>query len=255
MQSTSDILSPLDLRGVRVWLSGAVPEPKDEDKPDIDQTVEVWKGTEAENGILAFVQIFAALVLKYGGELVHGCQPSFTPVLLEQSRRILEDPSESPRLHLLVSEYFGTDRNRRDWERWKRVAKLDVTPKTGSQEEDIGPSLKVLREAIASRCNAFVAIGGKWWDKEPGRAGVPIEFEMAKSAGMPCFVLGGFGGIASEYAKRHPDWYEGLGNNLSVEDNQFLAKNTNFSLVAGLIVAQLNRYADGENTAEAQAAN
>ena len=89
----------------------------------------------------------------------------------------------------------------------------------------------------------------QWWDDVPGRAGVPIELEMAKKKTVPCFVLGGFGGISSMYAKENPTWFAELHNKLSNEDNQFLASNTNFNLVAGIIVSQLNRAA-GELKAE-----
>ena len=51
------------------------------------------------------------------------------------------------------------------------------------------------------------------------------------------------------YAKENPTWFAELHNKLSNEDNQFLASNTNFNLVAGIIVSQLNRAA-GELKAE-----
>ena len=249
MPSSSDVLSTIDLTGYRIWLSGAVPESTEEPKPDVESPIEVWKGADAENDILSLVQVFSALVFKYGGEIVHGCQPSFTPILLEQARRFLgETVGQSP-LQLFVSDFFGNDRNRRDWSRWERVASLAVTPK----REELSTSLKILRETMTTECNAFVAIGGKWWAGEPGRAGVPIEFEMAKEAGMPCFVLGGFGGVSAEYAEREPEWYVGLNNRLTVEDNQFLAKNTSLGVVAGLVLAQLNRLQSNESGQSFQA--
>ena len=240
MQSTHDLFNSIDLRGVKVWLSGAVPEPKG--KPNQEDTLEVWKGSEAETGILAFVQIFSALVFKYGGEVIHGCHPSFTPILLEQSRRFADAVSkvESP-LHLFVSDYFSNDQSRKDWERWRRLASVEITEKTGLGDEHLKKSLGILRATMATKCSAFVAIGGKWWDDVPGRAGVPIELEMAKKKTVPCFVLGGFGGISSMYAKENPTWFAELHNKLSNEDNQFLASNTNFNLVAGIIVSQLNK--------------
>lgn len=241
MESLHEVLQPMDLRGVTIWLSGAVPEPKREESPDLRDVVEVWKGSDAEVGILAFVQVFSALVFKYGGELVHGCHPSFTPILLEQSRRYLGDePRQSP-LHLFVSDFFSNDRSRRDWNRWNRFASLEVTKKTGPTDADRDPSLEILRSRMAAECSAFVAIGGKWWDGVPGRAGVPIEFGMATKKEVPCFVLGGFGGISSKFAEQNPEWYTGLRNGLSIEDNKFLASNTNLNLVAGIVVSQLNQ--------------
>jgi len=250
MESSHEFFNPINLRGVKVWLSGAIPEPKG--KPDQEDTLEVWKGSEAETGILAFVQIFTALVFKYGGEVIHGCHPSLTPILLEQSRRFSKEASEgqSP-LHLFASDFFSNDQSRKDWQRWRRLASVEITEKTGLGDEHRDTSLEVLRTTMASKCSAFVAIGGKWWDDVPGRAGVPIEFEMAKQKQVPCFVLGGFGGISSMYAKENPSWFANLHNKLSNEDNQFLASNSSFNLVAGIIVSQLNQAKD-QLSAEAQ---
>lgn len=79
-------LPSMDLTGLRIWLSGAVPEVEAEG-PDIEEPVENWKGSPLDYGILGFVQEFSSLVFKLGGEIIHGCHPSFTPILLQQARR------------------------------------------------------------------------------------------------------------------------------------------------------------------------
>lgn len=98
---------------------------------------------------------------------------------------------------------------------------------------------------MATQCNAFVAIGGLWWAGVPGRAGIPKEFELAKSKGVSCFILGGFGGASQTYIENNPDCLLDLKNGLTVEQNLRIARNTNFVLVAGRLVAQLHQLNGG----------
>ncbi len=230
-------LPNLDLRGVRVWLSGAIPEPEGE-TPDVRSVLENWSGSDLERGILGFVQEFASLVMKYGGEIVHGRHPSFTPILLECARLQRRQNTEAL-LELCFSDYWPEE-HPGDWERWGRVSKITRIAKTGVTENDRDPSLEVLRQYMAERCNAFVAIGGRWWSGVPGRAGVPKEFELAKAKSVPCFVLGGFGGVSKTYIEQNPRWSDSINNCLSVEQNDILSKDQNFVLAAGKIVSQLH---------------
>jgi hypothetical protein len=243
MRFSSDELKPLDLRGVKVWLSGAVPEPEAESirTSTTDSSVTVSAGSKAEAGILGFVRAFAGLLFRYGGELIHGCHPSLTSILLEQARIHCRKSAGPSPLFLAASDYFDTEENRADWQRWCSVARMEITKKTGSRPEDLDPSLGVLREFMSQQCNAFVAIGGKWWDQVPGRAGVPKELELAKARKVPCYVLGGFGGISSRFVSEQPEWYAGLNNGLSVEDNRFLGSLSDITLAAGILVGRLSK--------------
>jgi uncharacterized protein len=231
-------LPSIDLTGLKIWLSGAVPESESEN-PNIDDPVENWKGSQLDYGILGFVHEFSSLVFKLGGEIIHGCHPSFTPILLQQARKFQVGDTRK-KLHLAVSNYFRNESSANDWERWRLDADLEVVPETSFDESQRDPSLAVLRERMASQCNAFVAIGGLWWAGVPGRAGIPKEFELAKSKGVPCFILGGFGGASQTYIESNPDCLSDLKNGLTVEQNLRIASNTNFVLVAGRLVAQLS---------------
>jgi len=233
---STNTLPKLNLNGERVWLSGSIPEPEGE-IPDIQSILEAWQGSELERGILGFVQEFASLVMNYGGEIIHGRHPSFTPVLLECARRHSRSQGEEP-LELCATnfwpeEYVG------DWDRWRRFAKVTITAATEAGDDRRDASLAVLRNYMAKRCTAFVAIGGRWWSKIPGRAGVPKEFELAKAMGVPCFILGGFGGVTQTYVIETPDYLDGLRNGLNDQQNASLASDTNFVLAAGKIAAQL----------------
>ena len=65
----------VSLEQYEVGLSGAVPDRKDWTEPAMDR------------GVLEFVALLSGLVFKYGGRIVHGSHPTFTPVILQQARR------------------------------------------------------------------------------------------------------------------------------------------------------------------------
>lgn len=240
----SDCLREPDLHGARIWLSGAVPEP------------ETWGGAPMDRNVREFARAFAGLVFKYKGRLIHGCHPSITPVLVHQAQRYQAATPDSGReqLRLVVSSYFGTQefcpewqQNRHDWQRWSAAAEVEETPIVRCEEDDpqhkltLAGSLAALRQHMADAAQAFVAVGGKWWDAQPGRAGIPIEFDLAQRKGIPCFILGGFGGISSRYADEHPQWFRTLRNGLADEVNRELAGATDLTMAAGMVVAQLER--------------
>ena len=241
MSDLNNALPSLNLKDTRVWLSGSIPEPEGE-TPDVREILEQWTGSQLERGILGFVQEFSSLVMNYGGRLIHGCHPSFTPVLLECARNHRTDDEQSP-LELCVSEHFQNFDDG-EWDRWRRSAQVTITKKTGDAESDRDPSLGILRSYMASECTAFVAIGGRWWSKKPGRAGVPLEFERAKEAGVPCFILGGFGGVSRTFIDDNPDWIENLNNGLTDEQNRQLSEDTNFVLAAGKVASQIHMLED-----------
>lgn len=238
MPSSSTTLGDLNLRGMRIWLSGAVPE-SESPNPDTKLAFEVWDGSMLEYGILGFVQEFTSLVFKYGGEIIHGCHPTLTPILLEQARSFASS-NDKKILSLTVSDHFQNDQRLGEWKQWERDANVEIVSGTGMDESDRDSSLAILRAHMAEQCNAFVAVGGLWWHDVPGRAGIPREFELAKQAGVPCFILGGFGGVSATYIQREPDWGAELRNGLSDEQNFAIATDTNFNLVAGRLAAQLH---------------
>ena len=72
-----DINSNTPLLGARIWLSGSVPEEQESNEAQ-------------RTAILNFVRKFSRIVFEHGGHIVHGSHPSFTPILLEESKRHLE---------------------------------------------------------------------------------------------------------------------------------------------------------------------
>ena len=134
------------LKGLRVGISGAVPERESwGNVRDLDQI------------ILRFVSQLSALIMKYGGEVVHGSHPSFTPILTTHAQRFA-DRSLSKQLTLVASELFGTPppvvTQSLD------VAKVILTPRVGDGLENDpqtrNDSLTALRLTIAREVDILV---------------------------------------------------------------------------------------------------
>lgn len=94
---------------------------------------------------------------------------------------------------------------------------------------------------MAARCDAFVAVGGKWWQEVSGRAGVPIESQLAMERDIPCFLVGGLGGAAETYLTDHPEVLKRLRNGLDERVNREIATNSNVGELAQRICEQLGR--------------
>ena len=128
-----------------------------------------------------------------------------------------------------------------DLHEWRKDATVQETPEAEAGGNQRDESLKVLRDWMANRADVFVAVGGKWWSDVPGRAGVPLELELARKRGLPCFILGGFGGASSQFLEKHPNVFSELGNGLSEPDNVDFATTNDIARLAGEIVAQMSR--------------
>lgn len=212
------------LAGARIWLSGAVPD--------------VEEGTVAD--IIEFVKVFSRLVFERGGYLVHGSHPSFTPTLLAESRRHRENGGSRDRLVLAVSRHWSKDPGAVPTDEWRRDAVVYETPEvTGERARD--GSLELLRKWMASTCDAIVMVGGRWSESASERAGIPFELNLSIARGIPCFLLGGFGGAAREYATRHPDILDRLKNGLSESENRRFATEKDARRVAEMVCRHLER--------------
>jgi len=229
----TDLLD-LDLSAWDVWLSGAVPEE------------EHWQEPALDLAILEFVRDLASLIFSCGGRIVHGSHPSFTPVLMQQAVEAHERAARAGAiqpvkpLSLVVSQFYETAENHATWKDWESAAEVIRLP-VGRMEGQANrqESLGILRDELADRCNAFVAVGGKWWLGKPGQAGVPQEFERALRRRIPCFIAAGFGGVATAYLKQNPGVLGRLENGLTEGENLALAQSKDVSSCAALIVGQL----------------
>ncbi len=213
------------LHGVRVWLSGAVP-------PDATSM--------QRDSILAFIGQFAATVFRNGGHILHGVHPSFTPTLLTEADKFVKAGGRQDCLTLAVSRYWSKDPNEVPLKEWRERCMVYETPEvTGENARD--ESLDKLRQWMSERCDAFVAVGGKWWQEIAGRAGVPIEAKLAMRRGLPCFLLGGLGGAAQGFVRDHPELISALKNGLDPTTNAAMATNEHVAELVEAVCTQLER--------------
>jgi hypothetical protein len=187
--SATRTASTLPLEGLRVGISGAVPERQ------------YWGSvTDLDRLILTFVAQLSALVIRYGGGVVHGSQPLLAPVVAEQARRQSQEGTTS--LKLFASQLFGDlpDVVRRA----AAVAHAEVvlTRQVGKGDfrdrETRNNSLTAMRLAMTQEVDVLVAIGGKLHVGTGFNPGVLEELADARWHGAPCFIVGAFGGAAGQ---------------------------------------------------------
>lgn len=212
------------LRGVRVQLSGSIPE-----KAYSDQV----------GGIESFVRQFAARVFQEGGTLIHGSHPSFIKPLQSAAEPYLKsDGAEKPLVLVRSRKYSEKPEELKVIEEHEQFARVEIIPtQPGTAMENLIP----MREYMANRCDAVVAVGGKWYGIDKGRAGVVAELEAAIQLGKPGFIVGGFGCAAGDYFKDDPTISDRLRNGYDGPQNAELAVKTDPEYLVDRIVRQLSR--------------
>ena len=213
------------LHGVRIWLSGAIPEEGDPLYASATRT---------------FVAHFAERVFQAGGHILHGSHPTITPILLAEARKYIAKGGKKDCLTLAVSKLWSKNTKAVPVQEWRQTCMVYETPEvTGhSSRKD---SLGILRQYMAERCDSFIAVGGMWWREVEGTAGVPIEAHLAIERNLPCFLLGGFGGAANDFVKSHPEVLRLLRNGLDEATNSALALSVDIGDIVHTVLDQLSR--------------
>ena len=204
------IVTRLDvsLEQYEIGLSGAIPDRVD------------WTELAMDRGILEFVALFSGIVFKYGGRIVHGCHPTFTPIILRQARLQGGKRARKP-VTLIMSELWAKDLAPKDIESMTDVAEFVVTKKIGREGaagvNTRNKSLSAMRRVLIDAQNVMVAVGGKLHSGDGKVPGVAEEMALAEEKGIPRFLVGGLGGFAKKLANELTP--SSLNNSLSRKAN------------------------------------
>lgn len=209
----------LPLSGIRIQLSGSEPEnATPQEKADLQE----------------FVALLVEQILKQGGTFIFGCHPTLMPSVEKAARPFAADGRREQVVLACSAEHF--DPAKTEWTERQTWAKVEVLPtKQGSPNENLIP----MREWMADRSDVIVAVGGKWSDTDPARAGVPQELQAMADRGKPAFLLTRFGGSTRALAESKPDIYSSLRNGLDDEENRQLSTSTSTSDQVGRILGQI----------------
>lgn len=227
----------ISLERYEIGLSGAIPNRSDWSEPAMDR------------GILEFVALFTGIVLKYGGRIIHGCHPTFTPVILRQARLQAARRQRRP-VTLVMSELWAESLTREDVDSMTDIAEFLVTKKVGhkGQEdpETRNRSLTAMRSVLISAQNVTVAVGGMMHSGDGIVPGVAEEVAMAQEKGLPRFLIGGLGGLTHKLTESIAP--SKLDNALSDEVNLSLFRTDN---VAACVNVLFEHLASSESLAKA----
>jgi hypothetical protein len=181
----------ISLEQYEFGISGAIPNSADWSEPAMDR------------GILEFVALFSGIVFKYGGRIIHGSHPTFTPIILRQARLQAAGRRRKP-VTLVMSELWAQYLSSEDIESMTDIAEFVVTHKVGDKgPEDIetrNRSLSAMRRVLIDAQNVTVAVGGLLHSGDGIVPGVAEEIALAGHKGIPRFLIGGLGGFAKKLA-------------------------------------------------------
>lgn len=221
----------VSLTQYEIGLSGAVPGR------------DCWSEPAMDRAILEFVALFSGIVFKYGGRIVHGCHPTFTPVILRQGRLHASKGRSRKPVTLIMSELWAKDLPAEYAEGVSDVAEFIVTRQIGGggpeNVETRNRSLTEMRQLLIESQNLMVAVGGKMHEKDGVIPGVREEMDLAARKGIPRFLIAGMGGYAAEYARELTPSL--LQNGLSDEANALLFSTTDVSACVNLLFESLGK--------------
>jgi len=181
----------ISLEQYEVGISGAIPNSADWSEPAMDR------------GILEFVALFSGIVFKYGGRIIHGSHPTFTPIILRQARLQAAGRLRKP-VTLVMSELWAQYLSSEDIESMTDIAEFVVTHRVGDKgpedTETRNRSLSAMRRVLIDAQNVTVAVGGLLHSGDGIVTGVAEEIALAGRKGIPRFLIGGLGGFAKKLA-------------------------------------------------------
>jgi hypothetical protein len=226
------------LSGCNIGLSGAVPECSEWTEPALDRAIK------------EFVAVFTGLVIKYGGRIVHGFHPTFTPIILDQAKHHAP-PGSGKVVTLVISELWANLPDFRDILSWSEIAEIIVTKQIGKGGPEVvytrNRSLSLMRLHLLQQMNVMIAVGGKVHSNDGIIPGVLEELKYASCRRMACFLIGGgMGGMAAKLVGEQPwpseqpwPWESWLQNGLTNQKNRELQSTTEVGSCARIIFNRL----------------
>lgn len=215
----------ISLERYEIGLSGAVPDRADWSEPAMDR------------GILEFIALLSGLVFKYGGRIVHGSHPTFTPVIVHQARLHAGARVRKP-ITLVLSELWSREMREEEHQATADVAEVIITRVVGNggtgDIDTRNRSLSAMREVLTESMNIVVAIGGKKHRGDGRVPGIQEELDLAARQNIPRFVIAGMGGYAEEYSRNLDP--SSLNNALSREANEFLLSSRDVGACVNLLL-------------------
>jgi hypothetical protein len=189
-------------------------------------------GTGAQQALIDAVHAVTTTWVSMGGTVILGGHPTFTPLVIHAAR--LADPHASKeQVVIYQSLHFVT--NDAVTELAERARAVGV--EAGA---DRATSLTAMRTEMVSHegIRAVVAIGGRTSEGGTHVPGIDEEISLARTHGLPVFLIGAAGGRAAELAdaaaSEQPSWAS-LGNPLENHQNEILALNDNYEALARLV--------------------
>lgn len=207
------------LSGARIHLSGSI-------SPD------------TSSHAAEFVEKLAQRIFAEGGSVVHGSHPTLIEPLKTAASQYIAAGGDKGALTLVRAKKFATaDTHFAEIQEQRAYAAVQVVPAdpSGDGTNDLTP----MREWMADRSDAIVCFGGKWWNFNKAKAGVPNELDTMLDLGKPAFIVAGFGGAIASYLKEEPSLLSELKNGLPESKNREIAEETEIDRLVELIVGQL----------------
>ena len=206
-------MKPGKLNGIRVCLSASIPDDSSH---------------EQRSGICRFVQSLARIVFRDGGVLTHGSHPTIVP-LLEELAKEHPEVGLRDRLTLVRAASYCTAEHTEQiaaHEQFARVQQIPNgdpgQPRDASSLHPITAQLIDMRDWMADRSDVVICLGGKWWNHDRERSGIPRELEAFLLRGKPGFAITAFGGAMQGYAEEEPGLLGRLRNGLDARANESL---------------------------------
>jgi hypothetical protein len=183
---------------------------------------------ELQQNLTDAVHAFTRTALDRGADVIFGAHPTFQHLIFDLGRRC-RPTDRLQAIRMYISEYFATPAAVTEF---KEHATVFATPSTG----DRAGSLTLLRKSMVDdpHAAAVIVIGGR--TAVAGHIpGVDEEVQLARTAGLPVFLVGSCGGRSAELSCQHLAGTTSL-NNLAPEDNRELATSTDYASLASMVL-------------------